>query len=181
MIGNTHLNEIINRENIYETDKILDRLHERIVTSLDQEHSGNDDGMDLCLCRIEYLYDGKVKVNFTGAKRPVYFLNELGKMMQLKADRISIGGTKRKKNARFSSKEIVFRRGTVLYLTSDGFIDQCGNDQSVRYGTARLLDKLAGLSSFPMERQSSELDKELTIFSEQATQRDDVTIMGIRL
>ena len=96
--------------------------------SLKQEEGGVDaqDAMDDCLCRVE---PEKQMVTFAGAKRPLFLVkngraeSDHSRLVEIKGDRKSIGQTKEECRV-FTSREISVSHGDVLYLTSDGYIDQ---------------------------------------------------------
>ncbi len=71
MIGNSLLNEIVLEKKVVEPAKILSLLNEKIVESLRQEETENNDGMDVCFISI----DLKTKeITFSGAKTTfIYF------------------------------------------------------------------------------------------------------------
>jgi serine phosphatase RsbU (regulator of sigma subunit) len=68
----------------------------------------------------------------------------------------------------------------MLYLTTDGIIDQNGPSRK-RYGTPKLLEMITQAAALPLEEQKSLLEASLSSHQEQEEQRDDITLMGIRL
>jgi len=139
MIGNTLLNEIVNSKKILETNKILIELDKNIKISLNQKKTGNMDGMDLCFCKFE-IKENSYKFQFTGAKNNLYFIKKQTKKVEwLKADRKSIGGIfKKQRKIEFTTQNINFQKGDLIYLSTDGFIDQ-NNFERKRIGTPKLI------------------------------------------
>ncbi len=133
MIGSSLLNQIVNSDNEYNTAQILKKLDELIIFSLRQEQTDNNDGMDVCLCRIE-KEQSYANIQFTGAKRPLlYIKNGENKIEKLSGDRKSIGGTQKKRSTfDFTSQELILDKGSVVYLSTDGFIDQ-NNSERKKY------------------------------------------------
>ena len=72
MIGSAALDALVDRNELEASDEILAELHLTIQKALKQENSTNDDGMDIGLCVLEYLSNGRCKMLFSGAKRPLY-------------------------------------------------------------------------------------------------------------
>ncbi len=95
MIASRLINEIVNERKITEPHKILTQLQEDISIALKQEQTDNQDGMDVCFCKIEKIEQQNYNIYFTGAKRPLFYLSQQDKLIhELKADRKSIGGIK---------------------------------------------------------------------------------------
>ncbi len=181
MIGNRLLNEIVNEKQIFEPAKILALLNDGVHTALRQEQTDNHDGMDLCLCKIE-LKNNKYLVTYSGAKRPLFFIKKDSKEVEtLKADRRSIGGHgKSDQGIQFTNQTIEINTGDSLFLSSDGIIDQNASNRK-RFGTKRLLDLLSENSGLKMSEQKINIEKDLDDFMEGQEQRDDITLLGIKL
>ena len=178
MIGNTLLNEIVNQEKIFETDQILTRLHEGVKKSLQQNNMSNDDGMDVCICSIHFNSDETAHVQFTGAKRSLYYYqNSL--LQSLKGDVKSIGGRDRKDKT-FTTQNLYLIKGDCLYLMTDGFSDQQNTDNK-KFGTTRLLELLEKNATLPLAVQGQQLNDELKTHSWGVEQRDDITIVGVKI
>ena len=178
MIGNTLLNEIVNQEKIFDTAQILTRLHEGVKKSLQQNNMSNDDGMDVCICTINFNSDETAKLQFTGAKRPLYYYqNSL--LQSLKGDVKSIGGRDRKEKP-FTTQDLYLSKGDCLYLMTDGFSDQQNSDNK-KFGTTRLLEFLEKNASLPLPIQREQLDDELKTHSWGVEQRDDITVLAVKI
>jgi len=183
MIGTTLLNQLV-AEIGFSNDlgKLLELLHEGVQKVLKQEEeSNNNDGMDVCLCLIEDAPDRptKGKLTFAGAKRPIYYYSQQ-KLHEIKGTRRSIGGRpKRKKVYRpFERHELYLNQGDVLYLTTDGYVDQSAPDRK-KFGSIRLLKLFEQIASLPMREQGRILNKQFFEHKGHEEQRDDVTILGI--
>lgn len=180
MIGNSLLNKIINELQVFDTDKILDLLHEKVRQELKQdEGSDAKQGMDVCLCKLEKMPDNSTKVTFTGSKRPLYYVNNQG-LSELKGDRISIGGWSYRTDQKFTSQVIFLRQGDMLYLTTDGFVDT-PNIKRKSFGTTRLKNLLANNAHLTPTQQKEKLEEELAQYQRGVDQRDDITILGIKI
>ena len=190
MIGNRLLNEIVNERGVYDPKEILEQLNVGVRTSLKQEQTDNNDGMDVCLCRIEQLHSEspendsnkeKTKITFSGAKRPLfYFRQSETDIVTVKGDLRSIGRTSAKKRRPFTNKEVILNKGDVIYLTTDGIIDQHAPNRK-RFGTGMLTDLLQTIAVLQMSQQKEVLEEALAVYMQNEEQRDDITIMGIRV
>jgi serine phosphatase RsbU (regulator of sigma subunit) len=184
MVGSRLLSTIINENQIYDPDKILDRMDKDLKIALKQDHTEIDDGMDVCLCRIEKERDTdgnvdcKARITFSGAKRPLYVLNEKGVEM-VRGDRKTIGG---RFNAEldFTSREITLNKGDRIYLTTDGITDQNSPERD-KFGIDRLMKILTTTFTLPLEKQKQNLEEELIGFMKYEKQRDDITVLGVQI
>ncbi len=140
MIGNTLLNEIVYQKHILDPSEILGQLHLGIRRALRQENKGNDDGMDLCLCRIEHDAGFDKKVIFAGAKRPIYIFRQ-GEIIEIKGDKKSVGGRQKEEKRIFTNHELLLNNGDMIYLCSDGLADQ-PNEKNDKLGTPFLINFL---------------------------------------
>ncbi len=143
LIGTMQLNQILSKTQ--EPSQILDQLHIGIKKALKQDIYNNDDGMDVCLCSIEYLEEiNRYKIVFAGAKRPLYYVSE-DSLHQLKGTRKTIGG-RGKNNKPFEQEEIWLNEGDCLYFTTDGYVDQSSPRQK-KIGTMQLLTWLEQINA----------------------------------
>jgi serine phosphatase RsbU (regulator of sigma subunit) len=184
MIGSRILSTIVNENHIFEPDKILARMDRNLRMALKQDHTEIDDGMDVCLCRIEKKMNaageqnGQVKILFSGAKRPLYILNSKGIEM-IRGDRKTIGG-RFNAEQEFTSQEITLNKGDRLFLTTDGITDQ-NSPEREKFGIDRFMKILSGTFDLPLEKQKQCLEEELLGFMKYEKQRDDITILGIQI
>ena len=180
MIGNTLLNQIINEKRIIEPEEILEALNHNIRVALRQDTSNNKDGMDLGLCCINPPdKDGKVEVVYAGAKRPLYAACR-GELFELRGDRYSIGGWFGIDHPEFKNKTLTLEVGDTIYLTTDGYSDTA-NQKRKKLGEKRLKKMLIEHSGETMKRQKKLLLKALDKHQQGTEQRDDITIIGVKL
>ena len=186
MIGNTLLNQIVKENKIYEPDKILENLHIGVRLALKQNEKGSDsrDGMDVCLCRFE---PAKNTLTFAGAKRPLYMVQKTEDeskygfaLLEVKGDRKSIGGKQKEEIRTFTNKHVDLFQGDMVYLTTDGFIDQ-NNPEGKKYGSKKFKQLITSLVELPCFDQKKKINNEFDNHKQQEDQRDDVTIIGFRV
>ncbi len=181
LIGNRLLNEIINKMNIANPAEILNLLKYNLYNALKQDTSENEDGMDICLCMIEKS-GNSFNIDFAGAKRPlIYYSAKSGEILSMAADRHSLGGHKNIFSSfTFSNNHLELQKGDMIFLSSDGIIDQNGPDHR-RFGTTKLLEILKSNAFEPLHRQKEILLKNYYNFLATEEQRDDITLIGVRL
>jgi len=182
MIGSRLLNEIVNERKITKPSLILTQMDKEVKSILRQEETDNNDGMDVSLCMLEKMPDNTTRVLFAGAKRPLfYYLKEEQTLRYIKGTRKTIGGTQARRNREmFEDHELMLDRGDIIYLSTDGLIDQ-SSPQRIRYGTPRLIQLLHRISNQSLEEQRLMIEKSLYSFQGEEAQRDDVTFIGVQL
>ncbi|WP_338766650.1 SpoIIE family protein phosphatase [Bernardetia sp. ABR2-2B] len=182
MLGHAFLNEAVTQQHLTNPAEILEWLHKEIKTSLRQEQKVNADGMDISLCVIDKNHsEENIKITYCGAKRPLFYTLPSNELQIVKGNRRSIGGYSRKKKYNdFENEEAFLPKGTMLYLFSDGFTDQ-SNPDGVKLGTPKLTEQLSSLASFSTEQQQQQLIDLLDNHQQDTPQRDDITLMGIRV
>ncbi|WP_158021930.1 tetratricopeptide repeat protein [Flammeovirga pacifica] len=140
------LNDIITDGAIH-PDTILEELDYRMKdeNSLEQSLSGVDASI------IIYNFDTET-IEFSGARRPVYFIDNEG--------RNHIKGTKRSICDTLINDAIPFERHTKkltsdtrVYLYSDGFADQFGGPNNKKFKEPKLRNKLFEINELPLEQQ----------------------------
>ena len=177
MIGNSLLNEIVLEKKEREPAKILSLLNEKVVEALRQKETDNSDGMDMCFISIELDVN---KITFSGAKRPLFIYKAKTKQLdEIKGNRISIGGV-RKTDEIFNNHIIQAESGDILYLSSDGLADQ-NNIERKRFGSNKLKEIILSNISLPMQQQKEIIENELNNFKKDEEQRDDITLIGIKI
>ncbi|MFT5914274.1 MAG: serine phosphatase RsbU (regulator of sigma subunit) [Flammeovirgaceae bacterium] len=178
MIGLEQLTEIVNVENIYEANELLNRLHSGIKLLLKQETSQNKDGMDIALCVID---KENRTVEYAGAKNPLVYIKN-NKLFRIKADRQPIGsiiGDRKPKP--FTKHTITVDEPTTFYLFSDGFQDQFGGEENRKFLTKRFRDLLLKIHQKPMRDQKKILAKSFASWKGDLQQTDDVLVIGFRV
>lgn len=180
LIGSTLLEKIVLAYKITDPATILEKLHEEVRILLRQKETGNRDGMDLALCVLEKQPDGKTKIAFAGAKRPLYYTEgNDNQIFVLKGTRKSIGG-EQNESIHFETQTIVLPPNSCLYLSSDGITDQ--NDaERVKLGESKLKYTLSSTTYQPMELQKKAVEEMLDTHQRGTLQRDDILLIGVKL
>jgi len=175
-VGSKSLDEIVHSKQIFEPKKILDALDDNIKEILNQEHSNNRDGMDVAMCAIEETKSGKIKVIFTGAKLPLFYYQKKDNIVHyIKGSRKAIGGGYFD-NQEFEQHELLLEKGDILYIATDGYIDQDAKEHK-RFGRQRFIGMLEKIASFPLPKQRVFMKQIFNKYKGDSPQRDDVTVL----
>ncbi|MEA3451442.1 MAG: SpoIIE family protein phosphatase, partial [Bacteroidota bacterium] len=182
IIGVRIFNEIVKDKKCFDPARILLKLHDEFFSSLNQKQNFSYEGMDILIVRLDKNSSENMNVSYAGAKRPfIYFDANKKKVFSLKTARRSVGGIQSIYNKEvFEIKNITIPKGSMIYLTSDGFIDQ-HNDQRKRIGSARLFEIINEIGLKSEAEQFQYFAKYFEKYKENQYQTDDVLIWGIRV
>lgn len=177
LIGYQHLNNIILQQNILEPHIILECLHEGIYSTLRQGETNNSDGMDIGLCILD---KEKQKMEFAGSKISLYYVRD-GEMQKLKGNRTHIGGREYRRQP-FDTQEMTLipNLPTQFYLFSDGYQDQFGSKDNVKFMSNRFKELLLNIHTLPPQEQRKILflTIENWIGEGKKEQTDDILVLG---
>jgi serine phosphatase RsbU (regulator of sigma subunit) len=136
--------------------------------------------MDMSICRFGYT-EGKneVVVTFAGAKASIFYVQHL-RVQELRGDKKSIGGMQRDEDRAFNNCRFVMRRGDLVYMTTDGFFDQ-HNEMRQKFGKQMFKETLEIVSEHHLDKQRKMMEEALVKHQGKQAQRDDITVIGLRL
>jgi serine phosphatase RsbU (regulator of sigma subunit) len=182
MIGNRLLNEIVNERQIFDPKTVLEMLNLGIRKALRQDVSDNTDGMDICFCRVERSEKDTVGIIFSGANRPlIYYSKTTGQVETIRNESRTIGGERKLKvMIEFENHALELDKGDCIYLSTDGFIDQ-NNFERKRLGSPNLYKIIQDNIQKSMTDQKTALDTFLDFWMKSTEQRDDITIVGLKM
>lgn len=179
MLGIAFLNEIVNKSKKLLANSILGQLRENIIDSLHQEYGikGSKDGMDMAMCIIDKK---TLQMQYAGAYNSVFILRN-GEVYELKADKMPIGIHAIKVDRSFSNQEFKLEKNDMLYLFSDGYMDQFGGEKGTKFKQKTFKELLLKIWDKSTELQKTEIEKTMDDWQGNQSQLDDMMIMGIRI
>ena len=180
MIGARLLNYIVSEKNINLPSEILEHMNLSVKLALKQKLSGNKDGMDISLIRLEKTPDKKTKIIFSGAKQSLFIYSKReNTVTKIRGDIKTIGGYF-DDDIPFTNKKITTEKDDVIYLLSDGIIDQNSPDGK-KIGTSGFQKILTEIAELPLQEQKEKITEILNSHKKETNQRDDITILGIKI
>ena len=179
MIGSNFLNQIVNEKGIIEPSNILTELHQKIIIALNKDSNvkGTMDGMDVGLVCIDKT---KNEIKFSGAVRPLYYITASG-LNEIKGSRHSIGGIKNSGTDLYQTETIKFSKDEIIYLFTDGFVDQFGGESGKKFMTKQFKELIMGLKTLNMKQQQQKIEDTFNNWKGDLEQVDDILIIGIKL
>lgn len=175
MMGSSILDEAVLSRGLKDTSEILSHLNKKMIESLNKQEEENSsrDGMDICLIKVS-----NESIQFSGAKRPI-FIYKNSILETINRDRNSIAGEEHiDDDYIFKSTEIKLDKGSKVFLTSDGFVDQIGTNGK-KFGTKRFKELVS--QNLSINELNRALNKEFENHVGNEEQRDDITILGLEI
>jgi serine phosphatase RsbU (regulator of sigma subunit) len=178
ILGVAFLNEILNKTVTIRANEILNQLRDLVIKSLHQTGTLEEakDGMEVAVCVIDF---SKNKLQFSGAFRPIFLIRD-GELKEYKGDPMPIG-LYQDEEISFSNKDLIFNEGDLLYLFSDGYIDQFGGSDRKTFRSDNFKKILLKIKDLPLIEQKKYLIKQHEEWKGGIEQTDDILIVGIKL
>ncbi|MFP4620780.1 MAG: PP2C family protein-serine/threonine phosphatase [Bacteroidales bacterium] len=179
MLGISSMNEIMNNHHNPKTAAdILNQLRNMVKHSLHQTGKKDlaKDGIDMAFCAIDQK---KMEMDFAGAFNPLYLFRN-GNFEKYEADRMPVGIYHTEKES-FTNHRISLRKGDVIYLFSDGYVDQFGGSKNKKFKPKNFIELLSRIHHKPMEEQHEILNQTFMQWKGDNFQVDDVLVFGIRI
>ncbi len=177
ILGVTLLNETVIREKITDPHLILDRLREKIIEALGQKGIFPEvgDGMDGSLISYDMHFKRLV---YSGAYNSTYLIRN-NEIIEFKGDKMPLSS--HPIMAGFSSHEIETKPDDIIYLFTDGYIDQFGGKPVRKFRRSQLKELLMRNHKEPLKTQKRLLLDAYLNWQGREDQVDDITIVGLRL
>ncbi len=183
MLGVAFLNEIVNKIVInkhisaLQADSILNELRINVARSLHQTGRRDEpkDGMDIALCIIDFEEN---KMQYAGARNPLLIIRN-GDLIHYKANRMSVNYS-HKMNQPFTKYNIDLEVNDALYIFTDGYSDQFGGEEDIKFGTNRLTELILSIHQRPMSEQKEILIRRHEEWRGKRNQLDDILIIGFK-
>jgi len=172
ILGITLLHEIIKEQQ--SPSDILTDLRSRIIDLFEAFDSNNKNGLDIALCVI----DTKTGVlRYSGAFSSLYIIRQKV-LTEYKAVRNPIGFYYGK--SAFEEIEIKLHKNDLIYLFSDGYIDQFGGAKKKKFMQKRFKQLLIDNSMKSIIEQKEIIKTTFFAWKDSLEQVDDITILCVK-
>ncbi len=181
IIGTNFLNEIVeDKNNFTHPSDVLSLLDLNLRALLKQDvTSGYHDGIDIAFVTIDKSHK---KLYYSGCKRPLLIYNRgEQQMIEYKGEPYMIGGSDERHKKMFATQEIPYRVGDVIYMFSDGVVDQFGGPKNKKLMKSRFIEMLMSFKHLSLTYQGELLEQKLKNWQGDEEQTDDIVILGIKL
>jgi tetratricopeptide (TPR) repeat protein len=180
MVGSTLLNEIINLKKVFDPALIIKELSIGLSNTFVSKGKDdfNQDGMDISICKINHETK---KLYFAGANQPIYLVDSKS-TKEIKAQISSINGIfALNKNETITNFEWDLKPDTMVYMSTDGYVDQIGEITNKKFLRSRYEKLLKEINGLPIEKQNQLLEETFDEWMGDSKQIDDILIIGFRI
>ncbi len=169
------LDRVVGEFGISEPGKILDRTRDIIIETFESKSDFVRDGMDISIAKINFDNN---QIEWAGANNPLYLISE-HELKIISPNKQPVG--KFDKSESFRSHLIDVNEGDLIYLFTDGYMDQFGGEKGKKYKYSKFRDFLIQIHEQPLENQKEELLTEFVNWKGSQEQVDDICIIGIKM
>ena len=182
MIGYDALNYINSLEGINGSAEFMNKLNEFFIQSRVKGRMRFNDTMDM----IMYMYEPETKkFCFSGSKQKVMILRN-GEILEYNTDHLNLGDDFGAVNASFNKEVLTLQENDIIYLFTDGYVDQFGGPLGKKLKYPRFRKLLLEIHQKPLDRQKILLENYLETWRNEYKedpfhQLDDVSVVGFKV
>jgi len=179
VMGLNFLNSIVVEQGVTDPGDVLNQLNSLVINALSHEdaHFQDKDGMDISICCIDW---SKMNVSYSCARNKIIVCRG-NEILQSDANRFSIGKSPFAEKIEFVTGSFAVQKGDMIYLMTDGFVDQFGGPQRIKFLTSRFKKLALEIAHLETNKQKSILEKTIDEWQSNYHQIDDMLIVGFRV
>jgi serine phosphatase RsbU (regulator of sigma subunit) len=168
------LNRAVRDFKLLDPGEILNKTRDIVIEQFQQSEESVSDGMDISLC----VYDRKNNMlRWAGANSPLLVMSN-GVLNKLKPDKQPVG--KFTNTSAFTSLDLKLNNGDIIYMYSDGYIDQFGGHNQEKLKYRRLCELIAKFHTESMSSQKLLFEKTFEDWKGENEQIDDMCMIGVK-
>jgi serine phosphatase RsbU (regulator of sigma subunit) len=163
---------------------LLAAVNRNVKALLGQVHSGTEvpqsnDGLDAAF----FWFDAREKqLHFAGARIALHILVAGADQFEIIAgDRMGVGYVDSLADYEWKLRQVALPPGSLLFICTDGLIDQIGGPKNIAFGRRRALDLIAAHRDEPPAAICEHLRRALAEWQGAQPRRDDLTLFCARI
>ncbi|CAN7560580.1 MULTISPECIES: SpoIIE family protein phosphatase [Duganella] len=160
---------------------LIGEVNRGVKSMLGQIESGaaeSNDGMDAAFLWFD---NASRRLHFAGAKLALYQLDPDQQAVQtVDGERMGVGYVDTPLDHSWTNKTIAIAEGSLLFLTTDGLIDQIGGSKEIAYGKRRMRDVLLAQRTQCARHVSQAMLDDYQAWQGEQPRRDDLTFFCFR-
>ena len=173
VVCNNALNRSVREFGLKDPAAILDQARAIVIQEFEKSEEEVKDGMDIALCALNGY-----QLSYAGAHNPLWVVRN-NEIIEIKADKQPIG--KFDQATPFQSHQLELLPGDIIYLFSDGYVDQFGGDKGKKFKAKSLRELLLSIQPLNMADQKRTLDQKFESWRGELEQIDDVCMIGVKI
>lgn len=180
IIGVELLRNITNVMGVNDAAEILNRLDQGVRDTFSKNINDDavnvKDGMDVSFCVIDKELN---TLQYAGAFSNLYIIRD-SKIIEIKGDRFTVGIGYEPEKSLFVNHDIVIEPDDMIYMFTDGYVDQFGGPEGKKYKFRRFRHLLLNIHKYPLDIQRKYLIGSINEWRGNLEQVDDILIIGIK-
>ena len=197
------LNDAVKKYKLVEPSRILSKVADLVKQFFNSEGTEIRDGMDIALCSLDIK---NKKLYFSGANRPLYLVRKVsrknrlsGKLTNRLLEKVARVTIKQDEKAVlyefqgdrkgigvgydnvFSTITIDVEEDDLIYLFSDGFVDQFGGERNKKFMSGNFKKIILDNCHKSIAEQQDHLVDSFDSWKGDVEQIDDVCVIGVRV
>lgn len=154
---------------------ILEGVRTKVKYNITDKNENVQDGYDMAFC----VFDPNTqKLQYAGANNPLIIIRN-NEIIQIAPNRMPVGAYIRE--LPFKNNIIQLQKGDMLYIFSDGYVDQYGEKTNSKFYLKNFKELLLKISDKNSEEQYKILEKTFNNWKGNKPQIDDVSVVGLKL
>ncbi|WP_218968348.1 SpoIIE family protein phosphatase [Janthinobacterium sp. 35] len=142
-------------------------------------HAGSNDGMD---CAFLCYDDASASLRFAGAKLALYVVAPGEEAVRaIDGARMGVGYVDTPPGYCWHNETLAMPAGSLLFITTDGLLDQIGGARDIAYGKRRMREQLLAQRDAPAGDVAAALLQDSAAWQGKQPRRDDLTFFCFRL
>lgn len=175
MLSISFLNQIILDCGKLSPDEILNELQEKFIKIFSKKRGINKNGLDIGLCS----YNTKNNIlQFSGIFHSLYLYRN-NSLTKFKSRRIPFGF--KEWGSKFKNTEINIQKNDILYMFTDGIMDQTGGIKNKKFTQKRVLNLITEVANLSFHEQKNIIEKTIDNWMGDNIQIDDIAVFAFKL
>lgn len=183
LIASTSLSQAIERHGARDPARLLCSVNRSIKQMLGQidkqgDTTGSDDGMDAACFWFE---PERGRLLFAGARLALFVLRpDADEVEVVEGQRKGVGYVDTEFDFTWRNQELVLPPGSLVFITTDGLIDQVGSPRAIAFGKRRVRELLLGQRGRTSAEVNLAVLDALRAWQGEHHRRDDLTLFSFR-
>jgi serine phosphatase RsbU (regulator of sigma subunit)/ligand-binding sensor domain-containing protein len=180
LISYNILNTILKQFPDITPDQALKLIEQKTIRFFSKQTLGErlTEGMDMIFCKYDII---NKTLHFSSASRPLWLIRN-NKLEEYRTSKFTIGELKNINiDKKFETYTLQMQKDDIVYLSTDGIIDQFGGPNNKKIGTKRLKDFLLSIAHLPGNEQQAKIEEFLNNWQGNEEQVDDILIVGFKI
>ena len=185
LIASSALSQALRELGPHDPAALIGAVSRSIKTLLGQDgaasghHAGSNDGMD---CAFLCYDDASASLRFAGAKLALYVVAPGEEAVRaIDGARMGVGYVDTPPGYCWHNETLAIPAGSLLFITTDGLLDQIGGARDIAYGKRRMREQLLAQRDAPAGDVAAALLQDSAAWQGKQPRRDDLTFFCFRL